>query len=271
MQPITVLVRTHGSDDAEGLSRSIESLLDQTAPPETVLVLEDGSVSGDLSAATRSFEREAAAVSVRRWEATVTRGEALRRGVAAAETPLVAVLDCGDAAVRERFEVQRAVLDRQPEVAVVGGYVSEFESDPDDPVGVRTVPTEPAAIRSFAKSRSPVNQPTACFRRAAVLEVGNYRPRQRLEDYELWVRLLASGERIANVDRVLTHVEVDHGFYARRGGLGYLREEVALHRQFYRMGFVSAGRFARTVATRVPVRLLPRSCRAAVYRHALRK
>lgn len=271
MHRITVLVRTHNSNSVDGLTRSIQSLLEQTDPPEEVCILEDGSVTGELYEVTREYERSEDTVSVLRVEDSVSRGEILRQGVAAAETELLAILDCGDISVENRFRIQRDFLARRPEIDVVGGYVAEFESDPETTCGVRTVPTNPEAVRTFAKSRAPVNQPTVCFRRDAVLDVGNYRSLRRLEDYDLWVRMLNDGKRLANVNRVLSKVEIDSEFYKRRGGVKYLAEEVELYWHFYKIGYISLFRFALNVGLRAPVRLLPGAGRKFVYRKVLRR
>jgi hypothetical protein len=58
--------------------------------------------------------------------------------------------------------------------------------------------------------------------------------------------------------------------YARRGGLQYLKEEVALQRRFVRYGFVSSLRAMSNIAVRIPVRLLPTTIRKVIYTHVLR-
>jgi hypothetical protein len=51
---------------------------------------------------------------------------------------------------------------------------------------------------------NPVGHPTVLFRRAAILEVGNYDPAMAWEDYDLWLRL-AQRYRLANLPEYLVN------------------------------------------------------------------
>ena len=50
---------------------------------------------------------------------------------------------------------------------------------------------------------APLAHPSVTFRRAAVLAAGAYRDGGFPEDYELWLRLVARGARLAKLPRVL--------------------------------------------------------------------
>ncbi len=52
-------------------------------------------------------------------------------------------MDGDDIAVETRFQDQLAYLSDNPEVDVLGGYVMEFNSNPDESGRVRDVPATP--------------------------------------------------------------------------------------------------------------------------------
>ena len=55
------------------------------------------------------------------------------------------------------------------------------------------VPSSKEEAISVATNQNPFYHPASCFRRAAIIEIGGYKTAyNRLEDYELWVRVLES-------------------------------------------------------------------------------
>ena len=52
-----------------------------------------------------------------------------------------------------------------------------------------------------------------------------------MEDYLLFTRMVAGGARPANLAEPLVYYRVGDGAYARRGGPGLLRSELALQRR----------------------------------------
>lgn len=271
MTGITVVVRLYHGDTVAGLERTVKSLLAQTRRPDEIILVRDPETPADIADSARSYATDyPETVRVHQTADPTNRGGALKTGVAAATHDLVAILDCGDVSVPERLERQAVYLDEHPSVDVVGSYTAEFGNDPDRPHSTREVPTDPADVAAFARFRAPVHQTSVLFRRDAVLNVGNYRELDRMEDYDLWVRMLVADKSIANLPEVLAKAHADASLYARRGGLSYLRREIELQWYFYRIGFVSAPELLRNVAFRAPVRLLPRRARKVVYERLLR-
>ena len=95
--------------------------------------------------------------------------------------------------------------------------------------GLKTLPAEHAAIVRFAAWRSPINHMTAFMRLDAVRDCGGYPEIATVEDYALWLRLIARGYRLANLARVLVHVRLGEDFLRRRTGPRRVAAERALH------------------------------------------
>jgi GT2 family glycosyltransferase len=179
-------------------------------------------------------------------------------------------LDCGDLAVPDRFKRQHDYIDSNCEVSGVGGYIGEFDSSPDNITAVRKVPETHTEIKSFSKRRMPVNFPTFTFRRDVVEEIGGFRDLQVAEDYEMVLRLIGSGFRLANIPEIVTKMKAGEDLIKRRGGLEYLRKEARALVHAYNAGGISRTDLAINLAVRTPVRLLPNRARQLLYQTVLR-
>ena len=83
--------------------------------------------------------------------------------------------------------------------------------------GRRTVPLQHDDIYAYMKSRNGMNHVTVIFKRKDLLAAGNYQRLNWLEDYYLWVRMLAHGMKLANINQTLVKVRLGDGFDHRRG------------------------------------------------------
>lgn len=269
---LTALVPTYRGDDPSDLRRALRSLLDGTRPPDELLVVEDGPLT-DLLTATLESVRATDPEVVRTVKLETNRGlgAALRHGMEAATGEYVARMDADDIAVPDRLERQESYLQSNPNVDILGGYIEEFKNDPKEPYAVRTVPLDHDNICAHARRRSPFNHGSVIVQRSAVLEAGNYRAVDRMEDWDLWARLLANGARGANVPSVLVRCQAGPDMYRRRGGTEYAREELRQQVEFLRSGFVGRVGCLRNLITRVPFRLLPDQLRGYLYRSQFRR
>ena len=167
---------------------------------ELVLV-DDGSTDGSREKA-RAWAASDPAVRVfeRGAEGIVA---ALNAGLAECRFPLVARMDADDVWLPGRWAAQSEALEADPKLAAVGGRVEIFGEPARD--GMKRYEAWLNARRSADEVwreryvESPLVHPAALARREVLLEVGGYREGAFPEDYELWLRLLARGHRLANV------------------------------------------------------------------------
>ena len=268
-EQFSVLLPIWAGDRPDFLTAAFESTVDgQTRPPDQVVVVQDGPVGEQL--AKRVAELAGASrvpVDVLVLERNIGLGPALDAGLAACRHPVVARMDADDISVAHRFAVQLPVIESG--VDIVGSGLAEFTDDPDQVVGTRTPPIEPAAIRERARFAVPFNHPTVVYRRDLVLAVGGYTDFARMEDYLLWAKLILAGARVANVAEPLVRYRVGAGAYARRGGLEQLRTELDVQRRFRRLGFTTRNQYLRNVVVRGGYRLVPEGLRRAAYRRLI--
>lgn len=267
----SVLIATYEGDDSTDLERAIRSVIDQTVQPDEVVVVEDGPLTPELDGILEDLTAKYPSL-LRRTSLSRNRGlgAALNHGVEVCSHEWVARMDSDDIAVPNRFERQLKYINEHPETDIVGGYIGEFPEDPTTIEAVREVPVTPEEVRSAARIRCPLNHPTVLFRRSAVLDVGNYRPLRSMQDYDLWMRMLAAEHTLANIPAVLVRCEAGEDLFDRRGGLAYIRTETRLQYDFLRLGVISLPVFVLNICARVPLRILPNGVRSVVYRTFLR-
>jgi glycosyltransferase involved in cell wall biosynthesis len=133
---------------------------------------------------------------------------ALNQGANAAKGEFIARMDADDISAPERLAEQINWLERHPNIGVVGCLV-KFGGDPSANRGYalhvdwlnQLVAPEDIALNRFVES--PHAHPTVMFRRELPERHGGYREGNFPEDYELWLRWLEAGVRMAKVPHVL--------------------------------------------------------------------
>jgi glycosyltransferase involved in cell wall biosynthesis len=266
----SVLMSVYNRESPANLEVSLQSLASQTLPANEVLIVKDGPLADRLHQVIDKYSAKLPLTTLQ-FETNQGLGAALRAGMEKCRFDLVARMDSDDICVSERFERQIGFLEDHPEIDVLGSAISEFDTDPGQCISIRRLPVGHDAIRSFAKERNPLNHMTVVFRKSAVLSAGNYQTAIGFEDYDLWVRMLMRGMRFHNLPEPLVLVRCGKGMQSRRGGVDYMRREMALFSQFRRTEFLSSWEFLWIAARRLPVRLLPGPVRAHIYKGLLRQ
>lgn len=266
-----VLMAVYAGERPEYLGQALDSLCASRVPVRELVLVEDGPLTPALSAVIDQYRARLPIHSV-----VLPRngglGPALTAGLKACQSPWVARFDTDDLIEPDRFERQIDWLQAHSEVGLCGGWISEFDHDPQaaDEQRLRRVPQTHDQIVAYARRRNPFNHMTVMFRKDAALAAGAYGDEPLYEDYALWVRMLQQGTRTANLPDVLVRVRAGGGMFARRGGWKYVRSEYAMQRTFLRSGFISPLRFLANLALRLPVRLAPTGLRKLVYQRLLR-
>ena len=134
-------------------------------------------------------------------------GETLNVGLAACTAPLVARLDADDIPLPTRLAVQRDVLELHPEAAMVCSGKA-FINSAGRSIGIAHPPPSADALIKAMRWKNIVWHPTVMFRRENVIALGGYAPDAVfVEDYELWLRMLAS-HTIVPIDEPLLRYRI---------------------------------------------------------------
>lgn len=268
----SVLMAVYYKDNVDFFKYAVDSMLNQTIKTNDFVLVCDGELSDELNAAIDSYTDKFPEIfHVIRLKKHQGLGNALREGVLACSNELIARMDSDDFSEPNRIELQLKEFSDDPKLSVCGGQIAEFEKDIDQITGIRAVPCSELKIRKFAKARNPVNHMTVMFKKADVIEAGNYIELNLAEDYYLWVRMLCENKKFKNIAQVLVYVRTGNGMYQRRGGLQYVGKMILVQKKMLELKFISFHEFIFNILLRSIAALLPSNVRGSVYKHKLRK
>ncbi|MBP3683458.1 MAG: glycosyltransferase [Oscillospiraceae bacterium] len=273
MEPYSVLMPVCYKEKAANLRLSIQSMLDQTVPPEQFVLVCDGLLTEELDAVVTEFaEADPALFTVVRMKKNRGIGVALNTGIRYCRNELVARMDADDISVSERMALQLAELEKYPDVSAVGGQIAEFCDEPTEITGYRKVPVAENEVGKYIRFRNPMNHVSVVLRKSHVLAVGNYQDVPGFEDYFLWASFIANGNTLRNVEQVCCVVRADSGMYSRRGGLRYFQNTMRIERFLLERKIISRWEFWCNVMIRFGgTVVLPPELRKLVFLCVLRK
>lgn len=266
----SVLMSVYAKEKPEYLIGALNSTLEQTLKPAEIVIVKDGPLPKELNEILVSFKNNYQFINIIELERNVGLGNALSRGLLECKYNLIARMDTDDICHPERFEKQINYMLSNPDVAVVGSWIGEFEKNPTDIYSIRKVPIRSDELIKYAKYRNPMNHMTVVYRKNAVINAGNYQHFLWNEDYFLWVRMLMNNNKITNIPEILVYARAGGEMFKRRGGIQYLKKDIELQSKFIKMGFISYSQFIKNVSVRLIVRLLPNFIRGIVYKKTLR-
>lgn len=270
MEDFSVLISVYYRESPEFLKRALNSVFEQSVPPSEVILVKDGALTVDLNKVVDEFLESYPTFKVVVLSENVGLGNALNAGLAKCSNELIARMDSDDISVPDRFRLQLEAFRRFPEVSVVGGWISEFENDPNKVIAYRKVPEYNFELKQLLHSKSPMNHVTTMFRKSEVLKVGGYQHFYLLEDYWLWIRMVKNGAQLYNVQQVLVNVRGGMKMAARRGGVKYACSEARLFNNMRKMKLINPVVYVRNISVRMIVRLLPNFLRSYIYLKFLR-
>ena len=268
----SVLISVYNREKPDHLLIALKSIYDdQILKPNEIVIVKDGPLTPQLDEVIERFRAKVIiSVTIVQLDKNLGLGLALRRGLEECQYEIVARMDSDDISTPNRFEIQANFLAKNPQIAVVGSFLEEFEINPGDLSSKRELPISHTALLRFSKYRSPLNHMTVMFRKASVLNVGSYEQVPYFEDYYLWTKLLYNGFKLANLDEVLLFMRIGNNMIARRHGLKYVKYEFSFFYKIYKDGYLTFNQMILNLCFRLPFRLIPKNFLKLVYRNILR-
>lgn len=269
----SVTMGVYRGNNAADFSTAVHSIYtNQTVKPDEIIIVIDGPIPAELENTLQELKKEIAPIRFVRFKENRGHAAVRQAGLEAASYNIVAIMDADDIAMPDRFEKQLATMTVYQDISVVGGQITEFVGDPSNVVGERAVPLSNCGIKSFLKSRCPMNLVTVMYSKPDVLAVGGFIDWYCEEDYYLWIRLTEAGFKFANLSDTLVNVRVGKEMYNRRGGWRYFKSEARLQGYMYRHGLIGMLRYIYNVAGRFVVQVaMPNRLRGFVFQKLFRK
>lgn len=146
----SVLQSVYRRDNPVFLSQSLQSIADNTLQPVQIVLVKDGTLTSALETVISEWQSKLP-LKVVGYEQNQGLAHALNYGLQFVETELVARMDSDDICYTDRFEKQLNEFKAQPELALLSGYIDEFNDNPDTIVSTRIVPLEHSEIKEYLK------------------------------------------------------------------------------------------------------------------------
>lgn len=199
---------------AETLPEAINCILAQTYHNWQLIMCDDGSTDNTYEVAQSFAEKDERFILLRNRE-NLGLNKTLNKCLSFADGEYIARMDGDDICSPDRFAKEICFLNCHPEYALVSCKMTMFDEEGE----FRTVdycaePTRKQLVRASQFCHA------GCMMRTSVMkELGGYSESvncQRVEDYDLWVRLYSSGYKGFNIQEALYAMRDDRNAKKRR-------------------------------------------------------
>ncbi|MGD8938397.1 MAG: glycosyltransferase [Gammaproteobacteria bacterium] len=191
---------------AHTIDECLDSIVRQTYERFEVIIIDDGSTDDSLRKIRHWCDRDR---RIRYYQQPfLGLVPALNKGLALAKGKYIARMDADDIMLQNRLHAQVEFLNHHPHIVLVATQVELFPKNRVTPayqeyIGWQNQCLTSRDIADEIYVESPVAHPTVMMRREACLMLGGYRQGDFPEDYDLWLRMISHGMRLAKLPQVL--------------------------------------------------------------------
>ena len=195
----------------EFLNRAIDSILSQTYKDWEFIICDDGSTD-NTPAILQQYDDPR--IRVIRSEKNKGLAEALNLCINASEGSYLARQDADDFSDFDRLRVQVEFMKSHPEVDILGCSVHLINED-NHVWGYRPS-SKDFSLDEWLRDVQIIH-PTVMMKKEIMLKVGKYDPSAiRVEDYELWMRMILHRVNFFNLDQPLYFYRLGRSDYKKR-------------------------------------------------------
>lgn len=202
------------------LKDSVDSILNQTYDNFDLYISVDGPVHVDISEYLASlshsdnvivsFHKENKGLAFRI-------NEIIEMVLYAGHYTFLARMDADDISRTDRFQQQVNFFNNNPSIEVIGSDVIEIDQDGNQ-IFYKRMDSDHYTIKRNIVRKCPFNHPSVMFKTSVFKRGHRYnKSLKNTQDYFLWVSLLSSGAKLANINAPLLMFRVDNNFHDRRG------------------------------------------------------
>ncbi|MCW8830585.1 MAG: glycosyltransferase [Gammaproteobacteria bacterium] len=190
------------------LAETLDSILAQTFKDFVLIAVDDGSTDNSCDIVHDYIKQDKRIELLQVGHQGVV--AAMNHALEHCSAPICARMDADDIMAPKRLALQLDYLNANPDIALVGSRVRLFPEEIiqdgfNEYIRWQNACITPQQIADNIYVELPIANPSICFRRHVVLEVGGYRDGDFPEDYELLLRLHQQGHQMAKLPAVLLH------------------------------------------------------------------
>ena len=236
----SILLPVYIKDNPEFLATSIESMLNQTVKSDDFVIIKDGPLTDELNAVVDKYATiKENNIRVLSLEVNSGLGAALDSGLRQCKNELIARMDADDISLPTRCEKLLKLFEQDPDLAIAGTNIDEFDDDPNVIISSRVVPSTHEEIKKYNRRRQAFNHPSIMFRKSEVLRVGSYPHIKHMEDKDLFFRMLNMDCKAANIPESLLLFRSNKDSFKRRRGKEYRKATIEVAKNAYKSKYIS--------------------------------
>ncbi|MCU9998457.1 glycosyltransferase [[Pasteurella] aerogenes] len=216
---LSVLMSVYHKDKVKYLSKAIESISTmQTLKPDEIILVQDGPLTEELKNVI-DYQKNLLGDVLKVVPLELNRGlaNALNIGISYCTGDFIARMDADDISTENRFLEQFTFLMNNPDIDVVGCWISEIDEHNVLIKEKVEYPLEHNELYYFFEKRDPLAHPSVMFRRSFFNKVKGYSDVIPLaEDTHLWYDGFRAGCKFANISYIGLLFRRNSAFYKRR-------------------------------------------------------
>ena len=271
-EPYSALMPVYYGEKPKYLELSMDSVFGQSVPPAEFILVCDGPLTDELEEVIANEQAKHSNLKVIRLRANQGAAVAFETGMHACKYDLIQKFGSDDYCRPSRAKLQLEQYKKDPDLAVVGGYMQMFYEVPGDSESIREVPCSAEEIKRFARRRNPFNDGTVMHRKSACESVGGYSSElRRAQDYDMYVRILAAGYKTCNIPQILADGRENRDAIKRRRTFMHFKSMIAVYWRVHKIGFSSFLDFLVSCVSWLGVLLVPKKACEWAYETFLRK
>ena len=264
---ISVLMTVHKSENEKNLDDCLSSIVNQTKPPNQVVIVEGGQLPEVLIRVINKYKK-IIPIDLIKQKNDGGIASSLNYGLKFCHNELVLRVDSDDINLASRFKSQYEYMCVNKHIVASSGWMCEFWED-NNINQTKKLPCDWKDILQFSKVRCPLNHPAVIFRKSIIESVGGY-PLLGNEDYALWSLLIKKGYCLGNIPIILVKYRLGMSFLQRRG-VHMLAKEIELLQYQRSIQFINSYEYYRNIFLRSLLRCSPYCLKKFLYQFSRTK
>jgi glycosyltransferase involved in cell wall biosynthesis len=269
MKPIefsqfSVLMSLYEKESPVYLEECLNSLYLQSVQADEIVIVFDGPLPSSLINVVENWKSKIPIREVKIHQ-NVGLGKALNIGLKECKYELVARMDTDDICNKDRFKKQLSLFVNNTDISICGSYIDEFVDNKLNVINQRKVPITSDVIYQKCSKSNPFNHMTVMYKKSDIINSGSYQHLPWMEDWYLWLRLLAKGYKGQNINESLVYARVGNDMLGRRSGFQYIKSEWLLTKVKLSLELTNVFSAILIFLIRSIPRLLPRFLLSKVY------
>lgn len=205
---------------APTLKEAVNSIQNQTYQDWELILCDDGSTDNTFQLAQQIMGNDSR-IRLLQNETNLGLNKSLNKCLAHANGNYIARMDGDDICAPDRFEKELAILETEPDIAIVSTAMNYFD---ENGIWGQSKPKEYPDKMDFVNG-PPIAHAPCLVRKEAYLAVKGYSERKihrRGQDYYLWASMYSKGYRAKNILEPLYSMRDDQNALNRRTAKSYL-------------------------------------------------